>query len=327
MQIIPEKLKAGDVVRIVAPSSSMGIISDANIAIANDRFKQLGLVVTFGAGVKEMDDVQSSSIATRVADLNAAFADSTVKAIFAVIGGFNCNQLLRSLDWDVIRKNPKIFIGYSDITALQNAMLAKTGLVTYSGPAYSTFGQKLYFEYTLDYFKKCLMSDEPFEIRPSPTWTDDQWYLDQDNRVLMPNDGWWQIAAGEAEGDIMGGNLCTLNLLQGTEYFPDISNSILFLEDDEETDYKHFDRDLESLLSVPAASTIKGIVIGRFQKKSGVAKAMIERLIAIRPYLKDIPIVANANFGHTSPIFTFPIGGVAKLRVATDGIFCAITKH
>ncbi|MGB7957426.1 MAG: S66 peptidase family protein [Minisyncoccia bacterium] len=324
---IPEKLKAGDIIRVVAPSSSMGIISDGNMAIANDRFKELGLTVTFGKGAKEMDDVRSSPIATRVADLHGAFADPNVKAIFAVIGGFNCNQLLRYLDWDLIRKNPKIFIGYSDTTALQNAISAKTGLVTYSGPAYSTFGQKLHFEYTMDYFKKCLMSDAPYEIDPSPEWTDDQWYLDQENRVGAPNGGWMRIAEGEAEGTIAGGNLCTLNLLQGTEYFPDISNTVLFIEDDEEADYNHFDRDLESLLSLLAAKTVRGIVIGRFQKKSGMTEAMVKRLIAIRPYLQGIPIVANADFGHTSPIFTFPIGGEVKLRVRSDGVSCLVTKH
>jgi len=327
MLVIPRKLKPGDTVRVVAPSSSMGIISSQTRSIANERLKQLGFIVTFGAGVEEMDDMQSSSIETRIADLNAAFADPHVQGVFAVIGGFNSNQLLRYLDWDIIGKNPKVFLGFSDTTALQDAMLAKTGMVTYSGPAYATFGQKLHFDYTLDYFKKCLMEDAPYEIKPSPEWSDDLWYLEQDKRALMPNGGWWQIAEGEAEGSIVGGNLCTLNLLQGTEYFPDIARRILFIEDDEETDYHHLDRDLESLLSVPTARTIQGIVIGRFQKKSGITKEMIDRLVAIRPYLKDIPIIANADFGHTNPIFTFPIGGEVKIRASKGNVSCLITKH
>jgi muramoyltetrapeptide carboxypeptidase LdcA involved in peptidoglycan recycling len=259
--------------------------------------------------------------------LHEAFADPDVKAVFAIIGGFNCNQLLRHIDWDVIRKNPKPFVGYSDTTALQNAMLAKVDLVTYSGPAYSTFGQKLHFDYTLDYFKKCLMGDEPFEVKPSPSWSNDQWYLDQEKRELVPNDGWQGMSEGVAEGKVVGGNLCTLNLLQGTEYFPDISDSILFLEDDEEADYNHFDRDFESLLSVPVAKSVKGIVIGRFEKKCAMTKEKIEQLIAIRPHLKGIPIVANADFGHTNPMITFPIGGEARLEVGRGGVTCVITKH
>jgi muramoyltetrapeptide carboxypeptidase LdcA involved in peptidoglycan recycling len=327
MSTIPRKLKSGDTIRVVAPSSSMGIISKEVREIAAKRFSDLGLNVTFGAHVEEMDDTTSSSIASRVADLHDAFFDSNVAGVFAVIGGFNCNQLLRYIDWDLIRKNPKVFIGYSDTTALQNAILAKTDLVTYSRPAYSTFGQKLYFEYTLDGFKKCLMSDAPYDLAPSDAWTDDAWYLDQDNRTLVPNDGFLPIIEGEALGTIMGGNLCTLNLLQGTDYFPDISNSILFIEDDEETDYKHFDRDLESLLSVPAARSIRGIVFGRFQKKSDMTPDKIKRLIAIRPWLKNIPIVANADFGHTSPLATFPLGGKAKLIVKKDEVKCTITEH
>jgi muramoyltetrapeptide carboxypeptidase LdcA involved in peptidoglycan recycling len=327
MPIIPKKLRSGDIVRVIAPSSSMAIIVSDGRVIAKERIEALGLEVTFGMHVEEIDETRSSSIASRIADFHEAFADPTVKAVFAIIGGFNCNQLLRYIDWDLIRKNPKPFIGYSDTTALQNAMLAKADLITYSGPAYSTFGQKLHFDYTLDYFKKCLMSDEPFEVKPSQEWSNDQWYLNQEKRELILNDGWWGIVEGITEGKLVGGNLCTLNLLQGTEYFPDISNAILFIEDDEETDYSHFDRDLESLLSVPAAKSIKGIVIGRFEKKSAVTKEMIERLIAIRPYFKGIPIVANVDFGHTSPMITFPIGGEVRLEVARDNITCVITKH
>lgn len=327
MPTIPKKLESGDTIRVIAPSLSMGIIAPDNRAIANERLRQLGLTITFGAHVEEIDEMKSSSIASRVADLHEAFADPKVKGVFAVIGGFNVNQLLRYIDWDSIRKNPKMFIGYSDTTALQNAILAKADLATYSGPAYSTFGQKLHFEYTLDYFKKCLMSEAPYTIEPAKEWTDDTWYLDQDKRVPIPNDGWWPLAEGQAEGTVIGGNLCTFNLLQGTEFFPDLSNSILFIEDDAETDYIHFDRDLESLLSVPSARSIRGIVIGRFQKKSEMTREKLERLIAIRPYLARIPIVANADFGHTSPIITFPIGGEARLTVKNNTVECTFTKH
>ncbi len=125
----------------------------------------------------------------------------------------------------------------------------------------------------------------------------------------------------------MGANLCTLNLLQGTDYLPNLSNAVLFLEDDEETDYNHFDRDLESLLSVPSARTIKGIAIGRFEKKSEMIKEKVERLFTIRPYLKNIPIVANVDFGHTSPMITFPIGGEVKLSVEKRSVKCIVTKH
>lgn len=192
-KIFPEKLKAGDEVRVIAPARSLSIISEKTREIANKRIEDLGLKLTFSKHAEEMDDFASSSIESRIKDLHKAFSDKNVKAIFTVIGGFNSNQLLKYIDWDLIKNNPKIISGYSDITALNDAFFAKTGLVTYSAPQYSTFGQKLYFDYTLDYFKKCLMSSDPFEIKPSESWSDDAWYKDQDNRKLIPNEGWLVI--------------------------------------------------------------------------------------------------------------------------------------
>jgi len=327
MHIIPNKLKIGDTIRIVAPSSSFGLISQGVRDVANQRFKELGLNLSFSKHVEEKDEFISSSIKSRVEDLHKAFANKNIKGIFTVIGGFNCNQLLPYLDWNLIKKNPKIFIGFSDTTALQNAILAKTGLVTYYGPAYSTFGQKLHFDYTLDCFKKCLMNNQPIILKPSPKWTDDAWYLDQDKRILIENSGYWNISNGEAEGTIIGGNLCTLNLLQGTPYFPLKKNVILFIEDDDETDYVHFDRDFESLLQMFEIKNIRGIIFGRFQNKSAMTLTKMKRLIKIRPQLSKIPIIANVDFGHTSPIITFPIGGTTRLTVKNKLIKITVLKH
>lgn len=327
MPTIPPKLKSGDTVRIVAPSHSLSMIAQDCRDIATQRLEDLGLTVTFSEHAEEQDEQISSSIESRVADLHAAFADPNIKAIFTVIGGFNCNQLLPYLDWDLIRKNPKIFIGYSDTTALQHAMLAKADIITYSGPAYSTFGQQLYFDYTLDYFKKCLFNNTSYPILPSDSWTDDAWYLNQEDRHLILNDGYWILSEGEGEGTIIGANLCTFNLLQGTEYFPKVQDAILFLEDDAESDYKHFDRDFESLLQAIPIKNIRGIVFGRFQKKSAMSHQLIERLIAIRPKLKSIPIIANGDFGHTSPMITFPIGGKAKVVAQEGKAAITIVKH
>ena len=154
-KIYPEKLKKGDEVRVVAPSRSMAIISEEIRKIASQRFSDLGLKLSFGKRVEEKDDFCSSNIESRVQDMHEAFCDKNIKAIITVIGGFNSNQLLKYLDWKIIKDNPKIFCGFSDISILNNAILQKTGLVTYSGPHYSSFGQKLYFDYTLEYFKKC----------------------------------------------------------------------------------------------------------------------------------------------------------------------------
>ena len=326
-KIFPNKLKSGDEVRIIAPSRSLAIITPESRKIANKRFGDLGLKLSFGKHIEEMDDFASSSIESRIEDLHEAFRDKNVKAILTVVGGFNSNQILRYIDWYLIKENPKIFCGFSDITALNNAIFAKTGLVTYSGPHYSTFGQKLYFDYTLDYFKKCLITNEPFEIKPSESWSDDELYKNQDNRKLIPNNGWLVINEGKAEGTILGANLCTFNLLQGTEYMPSLKNSILFLEDDETSKSYDFDRNLQSLIHLPDFGGVRGIVIGRFQKASKMTNDLLIQIVKTKKELDNIPVVANVDFGHADPKITFPIGGIAKINVDKSKSIIEIEKH
>ncbi|EKE14113.1 MAG: hypothetical protein ACD_12C00666G0005 [uncultured bacterium] len=323
----PEKLKVGDEVRVIAPSRSIKILSEEIKNISNKRFLDLGLKLSFGKHIEETDEFNSSSIKSRIEDLHDAFTDKNVKGIITVIGGFNSNQLLKYIDWNLIKNNPKIFIGYSDITILNNAIFAKTGLVTYSGPHYSSFGQKLYFDYTLEYFKKCLMENKPFEVKPSDYWSDDSWYLDQNKRELIKNSGYLVINEGESEGTILGANLCTFNLLQGTEYFPDLNDSILFLEDDYETVPHTFDRDLQSLIHLPNFNKVKGLVIGRFQKKSNMTEDLLKKIIKDKKELDNTPVIANVDFGHSDPKITFPIGGEVRIVAKKNKSVIEISKQ
>lgn len=322
--MIPEKLKAGDEVRIIAPSRSMVILGEDCKKIATQRLEALGLKVTFGKYVMEADeDYLCTSVEHRAEDLNEAFRDKNVKAILTVIGGFNSNQILDFIDYEAIKQNPKIFCGFSDITALSNAIYAQTGLVTYSGPHYSSFGMLKGFEYELEYFKKMFFQSEEFEIESSKEWSDDAWFIDQENREFISNEGMYIINEGKAEGDIVGGNLCTLNLLQGTEYMPNIEGKVLFLEDDGMAGNAYlvtFDRDLQSLIHTKEFKNIKAIVLGRNQKGCNMTKEKWIKLIKNKPELKDIPVIAGADFGHTTPIFAFPIGGHAKLEAENGKI-------
>lgn len=325
--IFPDKLKAGDEVRVISPSRSLSIISEQTRQIANERFAELGLKLSFGKHVEEIDDFNSSSVASRLEDLHEAFADPNVKGILTVVGGFNSNQLLRGIDWELIKANPKVLCGFSDITALNNSILAKTGLVTYSGTHYSTFGMKNYFDYALEHFKRAVMADEPIDVKPSKEWTDDLWFLDQENRQPIPNEGWLVIHEGQARGSIRGGNLCTFNLLQGTEYMPDLDNAILFIEDDEESLPHHFDRNLVSLIQQPNFPEVKAIVIGRFQKASKMTNDLLKQMIETKQELANLPVIANVDFGHTNPIITYPIGGEVELSAKSDSSIINITKH
>lgn len=325
--IYPKKLKPGDEIRVIAPSRSLAIIGEETRQIANKRFEELGLKLSFGKHAEEIDAFNSSSITSRLSDLHDAFADPNVKGILTVVGGFNSNQLLPGIDWDLVRNNPKVFCGFSDITALNNSILAKTGLVTYSGTHYSTFGMEFYFDYVLDYFKKCLISAEPIELRPVDEWTDDLWFMDQNNRKPIKNEGWWAINEGGAQGNIRGGNLCTFSLLQGTEFMPSLENSVLFLEDDAESLPHHFDRNLVSLMQQPGFQGVRAIVIGRFQQETKMSRELLTQLIHTKKELKALPVIANVDFGHTNQLITYPIGGDVEIEVSKEHSRIKIVKH
>ncbi len=312
---------------VIAPSDSLGNISPEVERIAHERFTEIGLEVSYTQHARELNEFDSSSIQSRVSDLHQAFSDKSVKGIIAAFGGFNSNELLRYIDWDIIRNNPKVFIGYSDITALQNAIYTKTGLVTYSGPLYSTFGQKLYFDYTLEYFKKCVCAEGEFDVLPSESWSNDGWLADQEKRKLLKNEGWLVINEGSAEGILLGGNICTFNLLQGTEYLPDISGSILFIEDDRDSKLVNFNRDLQSIIHLPNFNKVRGIVIGRFENASEIEMEHLIKVIKSKKELDRIPVLANIDFGHTEPMITFPIGGKVRLTVSPEGSTLKIVGH
>jgi muramoyltetrapeptide carboxypeptidase len=325
--MFPRKLSPGDKIRVVAPSASLGLVSAETREIALRKIAALGLRVSFGAHCEERDQFDSSPVPSRLADLHAAFADPKVAAVLSAIGGYNSNQLLRHLDFDLIRSNPKILCGFSDVTALGAAIYAKTGLTTYSGPHFSTFGMEKGLEYTLEYFQKCLMQDGPIPVAPSKEWSDDEWYEDQENRAFIPNEGWRILREGRAEGTLMGGNLCTLNLLQGTEYMPPIAGCILLLEDDEETKPGNFDRDLQSLMHLPDFREVRGLIISRFQKASNMTPEKLAGIVETKPELREIPVVADADFGHTTPQITFPIGGQGALEAANGTVRFRILDH
>jgi muramoyltetrapeptide carboxypeptidase LdcA involved in peptidoglycan recycling len=328
--IIPQKLQKGDEIRVIAPSSSFSFLSTKTIELAVDNLKKQGFKVTFSKNCSVSADLfASSSINQRVEDIHQAFFDTSVKAIFTAIGGFNSNQLLDHLDYNLIKNNPKILCGYSDITALQNAITTKTGLLTYSGPHFSTWGMKKEFEYNLKCFNQCLVLSDDFNILPSRTWSDDQWFIDQNNRTLIKNNGFIVLNKGKADGLIYGGNLCTFNLLQGTQYMPDISDAIIFIEDDAivgGATGSEFDRNLQSLIHQPQFNRVKGLVIGRFQKKSEMSLEKLKRIIETKSVLKNIPVIANVDFGHTNPLITFPIGGTVKIE-AKDTAILRVLKH
>lgn len=319
-------LKRGDKVAIISPSFSYKKILKEVASLATKRLTSLGLTVVFGKHHDEMDEFESSPIESRLDDLHWAFSDPGIKGIITAIGGYNSNFLLEKIDWDLIKRNPKFFCGMSDITVLSNAILAKTGLVTYSGPNFRNFGQRKYFDYTLEYFVKAAFGRNPIEISSSESWSDDVWWKDQTKRKQIENSGWLVIKEGDIKGKIIGGNLCSLNLLQGTEFMPSITDAVLFIEDDEVSTAGEYSRNLQSLVQLPDFKNVRGLMLGRFQKKTKMKQMMLVSLINDLLSDSEIPVMANLDFGHTDPKITFPIGGQVYGIVKKGASRIIITK-
>src|SRR5215203_3983671 len=325
--MIAAKLQPGDEVRVVSPAVSLGFIPEDQKLMARARLEGLGFRLSFSRNVEMLDRFDSSPVEARVSDLHEAFADPGVRGMLTTLGGYNSNQLLGYLDYDLIQSNPKILCGFSDITALATTIHARTRLVTYSGPHFTTFGMKRGIDYTREYFERCLMREEPFEVLPADHWSDDPWYEEQENRDFVPNPGYEVIHEGEAEGRLLGGNLGTLSLLFGTPFMPNLEGSLLLLEDDEEMNAVHFDRLLQSLIHQPGFEAVSGIAIGRFQRASEVDLDTLTAIVQSKRELDGLPVVADASFGHTTPQFTFPIGGYGRLRAGDGTASLSIDVH
>lgn len=303
--MLAPKLNQGDEIRVIAPSRSLAIVRGEIVNRALFYLEQQGFHVTFSKHSREKDDWNSSSFQSRVEDIHEAFLDSNVKAILTAIGGFNVNQILEHIDYEIIRQHPKILCGYSDITALLNSVYAKTGLITYHGAHFSTFGFEIEPEYTEKAFFDCVMKEDNLRLKPSQNAKE-----------------YTVIQQGTCEGTIIGGNLCTLNLLQGTQFMPQADDIVLFLEDDNIMgDYfiYEFDRNFQSLLQTCGTEKIKGVVFGRFDDSCKMSADVIKRIISGK-LPKNIPVMFDVDFGHVFPMITFPIGGRVRMEASANPI-------
>lgn len=317
MSFFPPILKPGDTVMVIAPTGGAEDVADDTIQHAISVLNNIGLQVRFADNWNAPFEFSQASIQRRVDDIHQAFADREVHGIFSLIGGLNSNQLLSCIDYNIIRQNPKAFCGYSDITVLQNAIYAMTGLATFSGPHLQTLGIKKGNEYTIEMMQKALFERVDFNLSASKEWSDDKWYRDQESRTFHNNDGYTVINQGKAEGTLIGGNLSTLQLLCGTQYMPKDKQVILFVEEDAAVDIHMFDRMLQCVCE-NLGSRLKGLLVGRFQVQSDIDSADVAKLVVVNKHLQNIPVIAGLDFGHTSPMATLPIGGKAAINVNND---------
>lgn len=328
--IIPEKLKKGDTVGFISPSSGLAPFAMHRIEQAVETFEDLGYKVKIGRNALKNKGYVSASIEERVADIHNLFSDPEVKMIIATLGGHNSNSLLKYLDYNLIRKNPKIFIGYSDITVLHYAIQTRSGLATYYGPCVMTqFGEyPKILPYTLEYFNKEVSVDyceKNYDIPASETWTEEilDWFKKMDTkraRRMKRNTGyqWW--IKSHARGELVGGAIPSINHLAGTKYWINPKEKILFLDIPESNDLfkglglHEVEASLADLDNLGVFDSISGLIIGR---PYHYTKEEIEGLkTIILRYLKNkrCPTLYNANIGHTDPINTLRYGAIAELN-------------
>jgi muramoyltetrapeptide carboxypeptidase len=290
----PKRLVAGDTVGLVLPASSE--LAGDEISFARDQLTAIGFNVILGAHVFDRWGYFAGRDRDRADDVNRMFADDKVAGIVCFTGGWGSPRVLPYLDYDLIARKPKVIIGYSDITALLNAIHQRTGLVTFHGPV----GASSFEPYSLENFKRVVMTDAPAgELTPPPKKPSE--LVDRVNRII-------KFAGGKASGRFAGGNLTMVHTLMGTPYEVDTNGAVLFLEDVHEEPYR-IDRMLTTLALAGKFDHLAAFVWGRcsdcqIKGPSFSIEDILRDRFASAPY----PAISGLSFGHIEQKLTVPIG-------------------
>lgn len=295
--IFPEKLKQGDMIGLVAPSSPVPPEKiDACVALLQD----MGYRVKEGAACrKTYHGYLAGTDRERAEDINSMFADKDVKAIFCLRGGNGSVRIMDLLDYEMIRQNPKIFVGYSDITNLLMAFNTRCGFVTYHGPMVYSNMLEQYDSYTKESFESALNMEERYLFRNPP---------EREIQVLVE---------GKAEGQLVGGNLSLLINMLGTGWAPDYEGKILFIEDIYESVY-NIDRMVWQMKTLGIFDRIAGLILGDFNE----CENSYDPGFLINEYIRDqfadlkVPVMYNIGSGHCAPMGTLIMG--CNCRMDTD---------
>ena len=297
--IKPKRLKAGDSVMLVAPASAT--FETVDVDIAKESLEALGFKVSTGAHLLDRHGYLAGADKARAEDINRAFADTSVAAVHAIRGGWGSARLLPYLDFDTIRRNPKVIIGFSDVTALLLSIHAKTGLVTFHGP----IGLGRWDSYSLDYYKRVVMDAELV------TYSNKQGISPDRNALIQVEYRTQTITVGKARGRLLGGNLTVLTTILGSPYLPDWDGCIFFCEDVREDLYR-IDRMLTQLRLAGVLSKIAGFVFGGCSQcgpgEGNYGALTLEEIFADHIKPLGVPAWQGAMIGHGQPQWTLPQG-------------------
>jgi muramoyltetrapeptide carboxypeptidase len=308
LQIVrPKRLSAGDAVGIVAPASAT--FQSVDVTVARESLEALGLEVKVGEHVLSRHGYLSGTDKERAADINRFFKDDSIRAVLPIRGGWGSSRVLPHLDFDEIRRKPKIVLGYSDITALHLAIHAKTGLVTFHGPN----GMGRWDTWSVEYVKRVLFNGEAVTFENPKALADRNSLTQTENRVQT-------ITPGTARGRLIGGNLTVMTTILGSPYVPSTDGAILFIEDVGEDLYR-IDRMFTQLKLAGILDRIRGFVFGTCAEcgpGEGFASLTLEEIFADHIKPLRIPAWFGAMIGHQTPQWTLPVGADAEID-ATAG--------
>lgn len=290
--IKPHALKKGDTIGIIAPASPPSL--PEKITKGAEYLEKLGYRVKLGKNVQKVYGYLAGTDQERADDINSMFADKDVKAIIAVRGGYGTPRLLPLLNYAMIKKNPKILVGYSDLTALQLAIFKKTSLVTFSGPMSGVEMFKGIDPFTEEHFWACLTSTKKMGPVQNP--------LEKKLQTLVK---------GKASGILLGGNLSLIVALAGSKYLPSFKKSLLFIEEIEEESYR-FDRMMNQLRITNILQDSNGVIMCELTdvKATDTTKPFLTAEQVMNDYLADLkkPVVTGLVYGHVPQKITIPIG-------------------
>jgi muramoyltetrapeptide carboxypeptidase len=304
----PAALKQGDTIGLVCPAYSAFIKEDVQIAI--ESLEVLGFKVKKGDHIFDRYGYLAGTDEERAADINKMFADKSINGIMAMHGGWGCARILPLLDYKTIEQNPKVFIGYSDITALLLGIYAKTGLVTFHGPV----GSSSWNNFSVENFKQMLIEGNAVQMM-NP--------VKKGDNLVQVDDRIYTINAGKATGRLIGGNLTVLSHILGSPYTPDFKGSILFLEDVGEDLYR-IDRMITQLKLAGILNQISGFVFGKCTdcppSKGGYGSLTMEDIYEDHIKPLKIPAFSGAMIGHIKDKFTVPVGLEATIDAEKGSI-------
>jgi muramoyltetrapeptide carboxypeptidase len=293
----PRRLSGGDTVGLVAPASAT--FQSVDLDIARESLEALGLKVKVGEHLMERHGYLAGADKERAEDINRFFADDSIRAVLPIRGGWGSARVLPYLDFDVIQKNPKILLGYSDITALLLSVYARTGLITFHGPN----GMGRWDAWSLEYLKRVLFNAEAVTMENPRQMSDKNALAPIENRVRT-------ITPGTARGRLLGGNLTVLTTILGSPYVPSWDGAILFCEDVGEDLYR-IDRMFTQLKLVGALEKIRGFVFGTCSEcgpGEGFASLTLEEILNDHIKPLRVPAWFGAMIGHGMPQWTLPVG-------------------